>query len=296
MRTAFLGLGRMGEPMAANLARAGVGLTVWNRSQPAALRLAAMGASVTESARAALRAEPIAILMLANAEVIDGTLERGSEAFAANVAGRLIIHMGTTAPEYSQALEADIVAAGGRYVECPVSGSRRPAEDAALVAMIAGDADAVEEAEALIGPMCGAAFRCGAVPGALVTKLAVNIFLITMVTGLAEAANFAKRQGVDLGLFRAILDTGPMASAVSRVKLEKLVQADLSPQASIADVLMNSQLITAAARQAKIASPLTDICEALLEKTCALGFERIDMIGVGEAFAHIGPAGAEAPA
>jgi len=285
MRTAFLGLGRMGEPMATNLVRAGVRLTVWNRSQPAALRLAAMGADVAETARAALRAERVAILMLANDRVIDEVLERGSDAFAGNVAGRLIVHMGTTAAEYSAGLEADIKAAGGRYVECPVSGSRRPAEDAALVAMIAGDPASADEVEPLIAPMCGAAFRCGAVPGALVTKLAVNVFLITMVTGLAEAANFAKRQGVDLDLFRTILDAGPMASAVSRVKLDKLVQADLSPQASIADVLMNSRLITAAARQAEIPAPLMDVCETLLEATCAIGLDKIDMIGVGKALA-----------
>ncbi|MGV3480712.1 MAG: NAD(P)-dependent oxidoreductase [Sphingobium sp.] len=284
MRTAFLGLGRMGEPMATNLARAGVGLTVWNRSPAASERLEALGACVAASARDALRAEPIAILMLANAEVIDAVLERGSEAFVGNVAGRIIVHMGTTAPEYSQGLEVDIQAAGGRYVECPVSGSRRPAEEAALVAMIAGDADTAEQVEALVKPMCAATFQCGPVPNALVTKLAVNVFLITMVTGLAEAASFARKQGVDPNLFRTILDAGPMASAVSRVKLDKLVAGDFSPQASIADVLMNSRLITAAAREADIAAPLMQVCESLLERTCALGFERIDMIGVVEAF------------
>lgn len=284
MRTAFLGLGRMGEPMAANLARAGVGLTVWNRSPAASERLEAQGACVAASARDALRAEPIAILMLANAEVIDAVLERGSEAFVGNVAGRIIVHMGTTAPEYSQGLEVDIQAAGGRYVECPVSGSRRPAEEAALVAMISGDADTAEQVEALVKPTCAATFQCGPVPNALVTKLAVNVFLITMVTGLAEAASFARKQGVDPNLFRTILDAGPMASAVSRVKLDKLVAGDFSPQASIADVLMNSRLITAAAREADIAAPLMQVCESLLERACALGFERIDMIGVVEAF------------
>ena len=106
--------------------------------------------------------------------------------------------MSTTAPDYSRGLEADIVGAGGRYVEAPVSGSRVPAEQGALVGMLAGDPAAVAEVEPLLRPMCERSFVCGAVPQALRMKLAVNLFLITTVTGLAEAVHSAERHGIDL--------------------------------------------------------------------------------------------------
>ena len=279
-RVGFIGLGRMGEPMALNLVRSGIELEVWNRSASAVERLIAAGASAGRSARDVLRSSAASILMLANDRVIDEVLERQGPNFADNVRGRLIVHMGTTAPSYSKHLEADILAAGGSYVEAPVSGSRKPAEDGALVAMLAGAPAAVDRVRGLMPAMCRDTFVCGPVPSALTTKLAVNVFLITMVSGLAEAMHFAQRHGVDAELFRSILDAGPMASPVSKVKLDKFVHADFTAQASIRDVLMNNMLISDAARGAGIASPLIDVCEALLAETEGLGFAHIDMVGV----------------
>ena len=188
--------------------------------------------------------------------------------------------MSTTAPDYSRGLEADIVGAGGRYVEAPVSGSRVPAEQGALVGMLAGDPAAVAEVEPLLRPMCERTFACGAVPRALHMKLAVNLFLITTVTGLAEAVHFAERHGVDLGVFRAIVDAGPMASKVSRMKLAKLVDRDYAAQASVADVHMNTRLIHEAARAAGIASPLLERCRALFAHAEELGHGTADMAAV----------------
>jgi 3-hydroxyisobutyrate dehydrogenase len=188
--------------------------------------------------------------------------------------------MGTTSPEFSKALEQDIVAVGGRFIEGPVSGSRIPAEEGSLVAMLAGADDAVNEIKDLISPMCAHAFQCGPVPNALVTKLAVNHFLITMVTGLVEAAHFAQRHNLDLQQFSDIIACGPMASKVSTSKLQKITDADLSVQASLRDVLMNTELIYEAARRAGIASPLLDNCLYLYREADGLGLGGCDMISV----------------
>lgn len=280
MSIGFIGLGVMGQPMALNLARAGTPLVVWNRSARRTEPLRAAGASVAASAADVFRQAPIVILMLADDGAINAVLGRGTSDFTARVAQRTIVHMGTTAPEYSRALDADIRAAGGRYVEAPVSGSRKPAEDGQLVAMLAGEPPAVEEVRTVLRPMCRETFVCGQVPNALVMKLSVNIFLITQVTGLAEAFHFADRHGLDLELFRAVLDAGPMASSVSRVKGQKLVARDFDVQASIADVLKNNRLVAEAARAAQLASPLLDVCHALYGETVALGHGGADMAAV----------------
>lgn len=280
MDVAFIGLGHMGEPMAANLVGAGVRLSVWNRSVPAEERIAALGARVESSARDALRGSPTALLMLANEAAVDHVLERGTVEFRHNVAGRLIVHMGTTSPDFSRGLATEIREVGGRYVEAPVSGSRTPAESGALVGMVAGDSDDVEFVRDLIKPICSGTFACGAVPNALSMKLAVNLFLITMVTGLMEAAHFAANSGLDLELFRSIVDAGPMASDVSRVKLDKLVRSDLAAQAGLSDVLMNNGLIAQAARAASIATPLLDQSHQLFAEAEAAGLGAVDMIGV----------------
>jgi 3-hydroxyisobutyrate dehydrogenase len=280
MDVGFVGLGVMGQPMALNLARSGVPLLVWNRTRDRAEPLRAAGARVAAAPAEVFRHTRAVILMLADGAAIDSVLGRGTPDFAANVAEQVIVHMGTTSPEYSRGLDTDVRAAGGRYVEAPVSGSRKPAEDAQLVAMLAGDPDALDAVRPLVRSMCAETITCGAVPNALLMKLAVNLFLITMVTGLAEAAHFAARHGLDLQQFAGVLDAGPMASSVSRGKALKLLAGDFAVQASISNVLYNNRLIAEAARTACIASPLLDVCHALFGEAQALGLGGTDMIAV----------------
>lgn len=280
MMIGFIGLGVMGEPMARNLLRSAVPLVVWNRSIDKCKAIEGAGASVATSAREIFARAGIVILMLADETAIDSVLDRDGDAFVSNVADRTIVQMGTVSAEFSANLEADIVRAGGSYVEAPVSGSRKPAEDAQLVAMIAGAPRAVERALPLLNVMCRDAIRCGEVPNASLMKFAVNLFLITMVTGLAEAVQFARQQRLDMEAFRAVLDAGPMASAVSRGKLAKLISGDCSVQAAVFDVLKNNRLIAESARRAGIAAPLLDVCYELFRETYDLGFADDDMIAV----------------
>ena len=285
MEIGFIGLGVMGQPMALNLARAGISLIVWNRSPSRSAPLRAAGAEVAANPGDVFRRVRIVILMLYDGAAIDSTLGRDTPSFVTNAAGHVIVHMGTTSPDYSQQLEADICAAGGAYVEAPVSGSLKPAEAGQLVAMLAGEAQAVEEIRPLLAPMCHQAFLCGAVPNALRMKIALNLFLIPLVTSLAETFHFARRHGLDVRQLQAILDAGPMASNVSRVKGAKLAAEDFSVQAAITDVLKNSRLTTDAARKTHIATPVLDACEALYREAVAQGLGEIDMAGVIRAIA-----------
>ncbi|MFI5822371.1 NAD(P)-dependent oxidoreductase [Streptomyces rishiriensis] len=280
MHVGFIGLGVMGQPMAGNLARAGTPLVVGNRTPGRCEPLRALGAEVAASPAEVFERAGTVILMLADETAIDDVLGRGAPAFASRVAGHTVVHMGTTSAEYSAGLQTDVRAAGGRYVEAPVSGSRVPAERGELVGMLAGDDDAVAAVRPLLAPLCRETFDCGAVPGALLMKFSVNLFLITLVTGLAEAFHFAERHGLDRRLLRDVLDAGQMASAVSRVKGPKLLERDFSVQAAAADVLKNNRLIAEAARGAGLASPLLDVCHALYGETVALGHGGEDMAAV----------------
>ena len=280
MKTGFIGLGVMGQPMALNLARAGTPLVVWNRTPDRCAALRDAGAQIADSAADVFRQTHIVILMMATDTALDAVLGRHTADFATNVAQHIIVHMGTTSADYSRGLEADIRAAGGQYVEAPVSGSRKPAEAGQLVAMLAGELAAVEEVRPLLKPMCHETVICGAVPAGLLMKLSINTFLIPMVTALAEAAHLARSYGLDMKQFQAVLDAGPMASNVSRVKVDKLVNEDFTVQASIVDVLKNNRLAAEAARHANLASPLLDVCFDLYTETVELGHGQADMAAV----------------
>ena len=280
MEVGFLGLGVMGQPMALNLARAGTPLVVWNRSAERTEPLRAAGATVADDPSEVVRRARVVILMLAGEPAVDAVLGRSAGLPAIDVRGRVVVAMGTTSPQYSEGLARDIRAAGGEYVEAPVSGSRVPAETGQLVGMLAGEPGAVAEVRRLLEPVCRRTFVCGPVPNALTMKLSVNLFLITLVTGLAEAFHFADRHGLDLEQFREIVDAGPMASEVSRAKVAKLVDGDFTVQASISDVLMNNRLVAESARRAAVSVPLLDVCHALYGDVAALGLGTADMAAV----------------
>jgi 3-hydroxyisobutyrate dehydrogenase len=276
----FIGLGLMGEPMAQNLLRAGAPLVVWNRSPAKNAVLAKAGAIVAKDLQDVFQRCEVVILMLRDAEATDTVLGRQGGTIHAHIDRHTIINMATPSPCYSKSLETDIRAHGGQYVEAPVSGSRKPAEAGQLVAMLAGAADVVASVQPLLAPMCRKTVDCGATPNALIMKFAVNLFMVCMVTGLAEAMHFARSYDVDLGTLVTVLDASPMASDVSRVKAAKLAACDFAAQATIQNVLENTTLITEAARTARVASPLLDICHTLYAETDALGEKDFDMVAV----------------
>lgn len=280
MDIGFIGLGVMGQPMALNLARAGTPLIVWNRSPDRCASLRAAGATVAMNPAEIFERTRVICLMLVDGDAIDAVLGRGTSQFSANVAHHTIVQMGTTSPDYSRALEADVRDAGGIYVEAPVSGSRKPAEAGQLVAMLAGEDAAIESVRPLLAPMCRQTMVCGPVPNGLLMKLAVNLFLMTTVTGLAEAVHFAERHGLDLQQFRAIVDAGQMSSDTSRVKMLKLVTRDFDVQGSISNAQKVNRLIAQAARETGVASPLLDVCYALFDEALALGDGQSDIAAV----------------
>ena len=276
----FIGLGAMGEPMALNLLKAGTPLVVWNRSRAKCELLTEAGAEVAERSNKVFERCMTVIMMLVDGRAMDQVLHRDEGAFDRSVRDRLIINMATTEPAYSKGLERDIRAAGGRYVEAPVSGSRRPAELGQLVGMLAGSPGDLEEVRELLEPLCRESIVCGEVPRALQMKLAVNLFLTAVVAGLAEAVHFARTHQLDLATFVEILDASPLASDVSRVKAKKLASREFSVQASIANVLSNLDLIAMAARDKGIASPVLDTCHKLFRETHELGLGQEDMAAV----------------
>ncbi|MBE1876425.1 NAD(P)-dependent oxidoreductase [Myceligenerans pegani] len=279
----FLGLGRMGEPMARNLLRSGTRLVVWNRTATKVDGLVRDGAVAVSSVEEVFARCRIVICMLATEAAVDEVLGRGHERFAGLVRDTVVVTMGTTAAAWSAGLEHDLRAAGGTYVEAPVSGSRVPAERGELLAMVSGDQDAVELVRPVLKAMCSQIHECGPVPGALTMKLAVNTFLVATITGLAEAMAFAERCGLDLDTLRTIVDGGQMASPISRIKTAKLAGGDLAPQASVRDVGKNARLIADHAAAHGIPAPLTDAAVGVYDDAVAAGLGDLDQIAIVQA-------------
>lgn len=278
MRVGFVGLGVMGEPMAHNLVRAGVPLLVWNRTAEKIARVRAAGASVASSPEQVFEYCNVIVEMLADEAAIHAVFGSYLHVASRKLAGRTVIHMSTTSPEFSLQLHDAVLRAGGFYVEAPVSGSKIPAEEGRLVAMVAGDPEVVEQVRPVLATMCHTIVLCGAVPFASQMKLAINTFLVTMVTGLAETVALAAAHQLPMEALSAVLDAGPMASDVSRAKLAKLLSGDVDAQAAVTHVLANCRLAVESTRRR--VTPLMALCHDLYSETVDLGYGTADMVSV----------------
>ena len=279
-RTGFIGLGTMGAPFATRLLDAGVALTVWNRTPERCAPLVARGAVRASDVAEVFATCATVMLMLLDEAAVDAVLARGTPAFDERVCGTTLVMLGTTSAGYSAQLANDVRRCRGTYVEAPVSGSRVQAEDGALVGLLAGEAASLDRVVPLLAPSCRTLVRCGEVPAALRTKLAVNHYLIVLVTALAEAFAAADAAGVDPRVLRSVLDAGPMASAVSRIKLDKLVSGDFTAQAAIRDVATIADLAAGQARDAGVEAPLIDVAARLFRRAHARGLGAFDMVAV----------------
>ncbi len=285
MRIGFIGLGDMGVPMAGRLADAGLNPLVWARRPESAAPVVSRGAELAPDVDAVFTACDRVILMLAHGDAIDEVLGRGTPAFATRVKGVTLIHMGTTPPAYSEGLQADTIAAGGLYVEAPVSGSTGPATTGDLVAMTAGAAEAVANTTDIIPHMCRATVPCGQVPKALQMKLAVNTYLAGLVVGLFEAFNFAERADLDIETLARVLEAGPMNCDLMRMKLPKLLTQDYAPQGSIRQAVNNMTMIVDEGARVGAATPTSDAILTLVEEAHAAGLADEDITALTKTLA-----------
>ena len=284
MEIGFIGLGAMGEPMALNLVKAGHCLVVWNRNAQRSRILAEAGAVVATGPGEVFARCGIILTMLTDGKALDQVLGRGTADFGPQVKGRLLVNLATNSAAYAKGLEAALLAEGGRYVEAPVSGSRVPAESGQLVAMVAGAPGEVEQVMPLLGPLCRQVVPCGLVPGGTLMKFATLIVNIATITAIAEALQFAGRQGLDLERFNEVLLQGPLASDVARVKAPKLAHRDFTPQAALRNAAESNRLVVEAAREAGIPTPLVDACLDMYRRALAQGLGDEDMVAVAKTY------------
>jgi len=203
---AFLGLGKMGLAMAANLQRAGYPLSVWNRSPEKAGPLLAAGAKFAESPAAAARSADIVISSLADDASLRTVVSGPGGVLAGLRPGAIHIGASTISPALSDELAELHAAAGGRYLAGPVVGRLPAAEAAQLVTFVAGDAEAVESARALITTYAPMMLVVGERQSqASVAKLIANFLGASGMDLIGQSLAWAEKTGLPPGLVPQML-------------------------------------------------------------------------------------------
>jgi 3-hydroxyisobutyrate dehydrogenase len=196
MEIGFCGTGRMGAAMIERLMDQGHRLTVWNRSEGKAKPLIERGARWGASPADVAASNDIVITILTDARAIDAVY-RGARGLIANAKGRLFIEMSTVTPETIERLAADIRAAGGALVECPVGGTVGPAREGKLLGLAGGAPADFARARPILELLCRRVDHLGPNGSGAAMKLAINLPLCVYWEALGEAMSLICRRGID---------------------------------------------------------------------------------------------------
>lgn len=230
-RIAVVGLGLMGKPMARNLARAGAAVVVHNRSPGPQAELADEGmvpaSSPADAAR--LAGDGVVLLMLTDTRAVEAVLTGPNGVLDGLRPGALVIDMGTTQVTATQALAERVRAAGGAYVDAPVSGGEVGARDATLTIMAGGEEADFNRALPVFEVLGRRITRIGDVGAGQVAKTANQMIVALTIGAVAEALALVKAAGVDPATVREALKGGFADSRILELHGQRMVDGAFEP-------------------------------------------------------------------
>lgn len=280
---AFVGLGKMGSPMAANIAKAGFELAVYNRTAEKMQPLLALGARAAGNARdAARRADVVVTNLMDDASV--RAVVGGAEGLIAGLPAGAI-HIGTTTN--SPALASELASLhrghGSHYVAAPVLGRPDAATEKRLVALVAGDPEIVERCQPLLASFTGAVTYLGAEPRAANSaKLALNYFIVSLIDLMGEVYAWAEKSGVSTevmaGFFRVFLGHPGLQAYAAKVRARDFADAGFELAGGLKDV----DLMLAAAEEISLPLPHAAILRDKFTEAVRRGLGRQDWSAISE--------------
>jgi 3-hydroxyisobutyrate dehydrogenase-like beta-hydroxyacid dehydrogenase len=280
-RLAFCGLGIMGGPMAANLARAGFELSVWSRTGETANRFAAehgvrVGATPAEAADGA----QAVITMVPDSPEVESTLFGDEGAMASLDSGGLAIDMSTIAPSAAKAIGERLAERDVGFLEGPVSGSRPKAEDGTLTIMAGGEPEAFERAMPLFEAMGERIVHVGPQGHGQLAKLLTNTMGAVNAAALAEAVLTVKRAGLDADAFLEVAAGSAGASTVLSLKGRPMFDESFEPLFKLEHMLKDLRHCLTEARALGVELRLGGLAETLYARADAEGHGGDDFAAV----------------
>jgi 3-hydroxyisobutyrate dehydrogenase-like beta-hydroxyacid dehydrogenase len=223
MKYGFLGLGIMGQAMASNLITAGFDVTVWNRTKEKCIPLVDQGARLGNSPGEVTAECDITFAMVSDPAAAaslffdEGGVQEGI------APGKAYIDISTVDPATAVRIAEAVQARGGRFLEAPVSGSKKPAEDGTLVFLCGGDESLYHEAAPALQQMGKKSFYFKKVGQGAQMKLVINMIMGTMMTAFSEGLALGDKAGLDMAEILNVLTQGAIDNPMFRLKGSQMV-------------------------------------------------------------------------
>ncbi|MGZ4450761.1 MAG: NAD(P)-dependent oxidoreductase [Nocardioides sp.] len=243
---ALLGTGTMGAGMARTIAAAGLPLTVWNRTPERAAPLSDV-ATVAASVGEAVAGADIVVTVLFDLEAVSQTMIEARGSLREGAIWLQQSTVGVAGADQLADLARDL---GVVYVDAPVLGTKKPAEDGTLVVLASGPADVQNRVAPVLEAVGSKTIWVGEAGLGQRLKLAANAWVFTVVEGIAESLTLARDLGVEPGLFLEAVSGGALDAPYVQLKGRAMLDGGFEPSFALDGALKDAELILAAARAA----------------------------------------------
>jgi len=286
MKVGFIGLGAMGSAMASNLVAAGHSVTVWNRSEAVAERLASLGAKVARTPDRAVQGEVVHSMLSNDQAVREVFLDSGL--LDAMDTGIVHVNHATISVSLAKQLAEEHAKRGLGYVAAPVFGRPDAAAAAKLNMLVAGLPDAIEKVKPLLEKMAARLWPMGESPErANVVKLAGNFMLVSAIESMAEASTLVRAYGVGAAEFIDLISSTMFASPVYQIYGKAIAEQRFTPPGFALPLgLKDVMLAQDAAQAGHVPMPLAGVLRDSLLEAMADGAEGMDLSALAKVSAR----------
>jgi len=272
MRVAFLGMGIMGRPMAANLVKAGHEVTIWNRTPGNDVE----GARTASSPSDAARGVEVVWMCVSDTKAVENVLFGPGGVEEALADGMTIADSSTISPSATLRFAERVKARGVAYVDTPVTGSKIAAEGGSLIFMAGGDEAALAHLDPLFKAMGKQVFHMGETSKGQATKLAMNLQIALIYEGFAEALTLATKLGVDIARLMPLVQASMVRSGVVDYKAPFVLKRDFSPNFPLRLMLKDIRLALDAAKESRVRLPGLEAVEEVYDLAAEEGHQDLD--------------------
>ena len=272
----FIGLGLMGLPMARNLHNANFKLSVYNRSKEILDELVKEGYKVAESAASLARHSTVVICMVSDTDAVEQVLF-GEQGVASGVQpGTVVVDMGTTEAGRTKAFATKLSKSGVQFVDAPVSGGQKGAENASLSIMVGGSDKNFKRLLPIFKTLGEKITHVGDISAGQVAKAANQIVVGLTIAAVAEAFALARDSGVDLTKVRQALLGGFAQSKILDMHGQRMIDGNFAPGGKASTQRKDLHQALLLAEETGTRLPVTELCRALYDDLLTQGHGNLD--------------------
>ncbi|MGK0296208.1 MAG: 3-hydroxyisobutyrate dehydrogenase [Ulvibacter sp.] len=258
LKLGWIGLGNMGNPMVKNLLNAGFEVAVHNRTKEKEAQSIDAGATSANSLQELMENCDVVLTMLSDDAAVKEIFEGPSGLLNRESPGKIIINMSTVSPATSRYLATNCSKREVTFIDAPVSGSVKPAQDGTLVILVGSTIESYEKVKPIFDVLGKISIHVGLAGVASSAKLSINYLLGLNLQGLAETIIFAENNGVSKEDMLSIINEGACGNGITKIKSTSIIEDSYPAAFALKHLVKDLGLAKEAGLNTPLIEPLFD--------------------------------------